>query len=55
MCLEEPLYLKLSSPDVPIAINAGRNGFYRQNYDVKGWQKISKQLKENHKVCSWYG
>ncbi|EYB84648.1 hypothetical protein Y032_0312g2162 [Ancylostoma ceylanicum] len=48
---EEPLYLK-SKPDEPIAINAERNGFYRQNYDAKGWEKLSKQLHQNHEIYS---
>ncbi|VDK60307.1 unnamed protein product [Cylicostephanus goldi] len=47
---EEPLYLQLNKPEHFIVINAGRNGFYRQNYDAVGWQKITKQLKDNHQV-----
>ncbi|KAK6758774.1 hypothetical protein RB195_016165 [Necator americanus] len=49
---DEPLYLKLNNPENPVVINTGRTGFYRQNYDDKGWKKITAQLKQNHKVYS---
>ncbi|CAJ0588782.1 unnamed protein product [Cylicocyclus nassatus] len=48
----EPLYLKLAQHEHPIIINAGRNGYYRQNYDIEGWRKISKQLRVDHKKYS---
>nr|CDJ83822.1 Peptidase M1 domain containing protein [Haemonchus contortus] len=49
---EKPLYLHVSNPDTSIVVNAERHGFYRQNYDANGWQKIIKQLKKNHKAYS---
>ncbi|VDM77969.1 unnamed protein product [Strongylus vulgaris] len=49
---DEPLYLKLTQPDQPIVINIERNGFYRQNHDSQGWQRIADQLKTNHEVYS---
>ncbi|VDO16900.1 unnamed protein product, partial [Haemonchus placei] len=48
----KPLYLHVSNPDTSIVVNADRHGFYRQNYDAKGWRKIIKQLKKNHKAYS---
>ncbi|KAK6015437.1 hypothetical protein OSTOST_19139, partial [Ostertagia ostertagi] len=49
---EEPLYLHVGNPAASIVVNADRHGFYRQNYDKEGWQKIIKQFKENHEVYS---
>ncbi|KHJ91261.1 hypothetical protein OESDEN_08877 [Oesophagostomum dentatum] len=49
---EEPLYVELSDPEQPFVINVDRKGYYRQNHDQKGWEKIAKQLKEDHKVYS---
>ncbi|XGW06236.1 hypothetical protein V3C99_016503 [Haemonchus contortus] len=46
---EKPLYLHMTNNDTSIVVNADRHGFYRQNYDAKGWRKIIKQLKKNHK------
>ncbi|VDO28255.1 unnamed protein product [Haemonchus placei] len=49
---EKPLYLHITNPNTSIVVNANRHGFYRQNYDADGWQKIIKQLKKNHKAYS---
>ncbi|KAK6025263.1 hypothetical protein OSTOST_08845, partial [Ostertagia ostertagi] len=48
---DKPLYLHVR-PNTSIVVNADRHGFYRQNYDAEGWERIAKQLKENHKVYS---
>lgn len=32
-------------------LNANRYGYYRQNYDIKGWRKLIEQLSEDHEVC----
>ncbi|KAK6039393.1 hypothetical protein COOONC_23102, partial [Cooperia oncophora] len=34
----------------PIVVNAGRHGFFRQNYDEHGWRKIARQLMEDHRI-----
>ncbi|WKY12411.1 hypothetical protein Q1695_003750 [Nippostrongylus brasiliensis] len=49
---DEPLFVHLDKPEEPFVVNADRHGFYRQNYDSSGWQKIIKQLKEDHEVYS---
>ncbi|CAJ0588349.1 unnamed protein product [Cylicocyclus nassatus] len=48
--LEEPLYIRLTEPAKAFVINAGRHGYYRQNYGKQGWKKIAEQLKANHKI-----
>ncbi|PIO76333.1 peptidase family M1 [Teladorsagia circumcincta] len=45
---DKPLFLHINSSDASVVVNADRHGFYRQNYDEKGWQKIIMQFKENH-------
>ncbi|KAJ1360487.1 hypothetical protein KIN20_019477, partial [Parelaphostrongylus tenuis] len=52
LIFDKRLYLRITSPTEPIVINADRHGFCRQNYDIDGWAKIIKQLKENHEVFS---
>ncbi|KAK6014624.1 hypothetical protein OSTOST_19989, partial [Ostertagia ostertagi] len=46
---DKPLYFHVDSSDVSIVVNADRHGFYRQNYDKDGWERIIKQLNENHR------
>ncbi|KAK3789885.1 hypothetical protein RRG08_060438 [Elysia crispata] len=60
----ELLFLKDKSMEVPLLGNAGGDalvwlkankdlhGFYRVNYDAKGWEKLSRQLDVNHTVFS---
>ncbi|CAJ0588572.1 unnamed protein product [Cylicocyclus nassatus] len=49
---EEPLYLKINDQNKATVINADRHGFYRQNYDEEGWEKITEQLRADHSVYS---
>ncbi|KIH66415.1 hypothetical protein ANCDUO_03258, partial [Ancylostoma duodenale] len=44
---DQPLYLDVDQT-VPIAINVDRRGYFRQNYDSAGWQKIIAQFENNH-------
>ncbi|KAL6743480.1 hypothetical protein Aduo_016513 [Ancylostoma duodenale] len=48
---DQPLYLDVDQT-VPIAINVDRRGYFRQNYDSAGWQKIIAQFENNHEVYS---
>ncbi|EYC27505.1 hypothetical protein Y032_0009g766 [Ancylostoma ceylanicum] len=49
---DEPLYLNIEREESPLIVNVDRNGYFRQNYDVRGWKNIVKQLKEDHEVYS---
>lgn len=56
MFSDEPLYVEVDQ-EVPIVVNVGRRGYFRQNYDTAGWQKIIEQFKKDHKVrqfCTVY-
>ncbi|EYB95270.1 hypothetical protein Y032_0162g3438 [Ancylostoma ceylanicum] len=48
---DEPLYLEVDQA-VPINVNVDRRGYFRQNYDTAGWQKIIVQFKNDHEVYS---
>ncbi|CAJ0603941.1 unnamed protein product [Cylicocyclus nassatus] len=43
----EPLHINLGSLQMPVVINAHRNGYYRQNYDRTGWELIAAQFTRN--------
>ncbi|VDO66261.1 unnamed protein product [Haemonchus placei] len=47
---DKPLYIRANTENDILVVNGDRHGFYRQNYDEKGWKKIIKQLTENHTV-----
>ncbi|VDL74940.1 unnamed protein product [Nippostrongylus brasiliensis] len=49
----KPKYGFKWDPEEPFVVNADRHGFYRQNYDSSGWQKIIKQLKEDHEKLDY--
>ncbi|KAL6743483.1 hypothetical protein Aduo_016516 [Ancylostoma duodenale] len=49
---EKPLHLKIEKEETPVVVNVDRHGFFRQNYDARGWKNIIKQLKEDHKIYS---
>ncbi|KAK6036457.1 hypothetical protein COOONC_26038, partial [Cooperia oncophora] len=46
---DRPLYITADTMRDPIVVNAGRHGFFRQNYDEHGWRKIARQLMEDHR------
>ncbi|KIH66431.1 hypothetical protein ANCDUO_03243, partial [Ancylostoma duodenale] len=50
--LKKPLHLKIEKEETPVVVNVDRHGFFRQNYDARGWKNIIKQLKEDHKIYS---
>ncbi|KAK6045900.1 hypothetical protein COOONC_16595 [Cooperia oncophora] len=47
---DRPLYITADTMRDPIVVNAGRHGFFRQNYDEHGWRKIARQLMEDHRI-----
>ncbi|KAL6743488.1 hypothetical protein Aduo_016519 [Ancylostoma duodenale] len=49
--IKEPLYLNIGE-EAPVVANVDRHGFFRQNYDDRGWKNIIKQLEENHEIYS---
>ncbi|PIO71146.1 hypothetical protein TELCIR_06965 [Teladorsagia circumcincta] len=48
----KPLYIPANTASTTIVVNVDRYGFYRQNYDLEGWEKIGKQLLQKHTVYS---
>ncbi|EYC05882.1 hypothetical protein Y032_0079g1237 [Ancylostoma ceylanicum] len=48
---DEPLYLNIGREESPIVVNVDRQGYFRQNYDGRGWKNIIEQLKKDHEVC----
>ncbi|EYC31901.1 hypothetical protein Y032_0003g1294 [Ancylostoma ceylanicum] len=49
---EEPLYLNIGEGEKAVVVNVDRSGYFRQNYDPRGWQNILKQFKEDHEIYS---
>ncbi|VDM66856.1 unnamed protein product [Strongylus vulgaris] len=49
---DEPLLINVDRSG-PVVINGDRRGYFRQNYDSAGWNRIIKQLKEDHKVFDY--
>ncbi|KAK5978046.1 Aminopeptidase [Trichostrongylus colubriformis] len=49
---DSPLHIFANTERSTLVVNAERRGFYRQNYDEKGWRKITQQLISNHKIYS---
>ncbi|EPB75894.1 hypothetical protein ANCCEY_04999 [Ancylostoma ceylanicum] len=49
---EEPLYLNIGEGEKAVVVNVDRSGYFRQNYDPRGWQNILKQFKEDHEAVA---
>ncbi|ETN72617.1 hypothetical protein NECAME_13808 [Necator americanus] len=50
---DEPLYIHRRN-GAPIVINVEKRGYFIQNYDAFGWEKIAKQLIKDHKIYDSY-
>ncbi|KAL6743481.1 hypothetical protein Aduo_016514 [Ancylostoma duodenale] len=42
--------MSIEQGEQPTVVNVERTGYFRQNYDTRGWQNIIKQMKKNHKI-----
>ncbi|WKY13359.1 hypothetical protein Q1695_004291 [Nippostrongylus brasiliensis] len=50
MSRNNPLHIAANTQISTLVVNVARNGFYRQNYDDDGWDKVAARLRENPKV-----